>query len=208
MKIALFIGIICEQKYNLGLFLFLQKEVLAPVVELLQDFIRFACVKFFGIKFLNPIDDFFVLWVLGIVECRQKIDVTRSATTIFRWTIAGATQTDGTLGFDVRQNFFHGQQMPPMVAKIVNVTEGIAFLKVEINHHDRFTVFQAGIGFPHFFVVWQQSYFALFNLKFKQMSILPTHYDLEDFMQIKAGFGLIYLKSTPDFRFDGLQLDF
>lgn len=35
MKIALFIGIICEQKYNLELFLLLQEEVLAPVVELL-----------------------------------------------------------------------------------------------------------------------------------------------------------------------------
>jgi hypothetical protein len=45
-------------------------------------------------------------------------------------------------------------------------------------------------------------------LKLKQVCILPAHDDLQNLMQIKKSFRLIYLKSTPDDRIDVLQLDF
>ena len=95
-----------------------------PIIKLLKDLIGFFQVKIFGVEVFDPVDDFLVLGMIGVVEGIQKLGVAWRATTIFGWAIALATEAFGAFGF-VAYDFFHGQQMLPVVAKIINIAEGI-----------------------------------------------------------------------------------
>jgi hypothetical protein len=69
-----------------------------------------------------------MLWVRGILHCIQELVVTVNATHIFRRALAHSPYTTGKLpAIACGQNLFQFYLVPPTVAKIILILDGLTF---------------------------------------------------------------------------------